>query len=47
MEKIEKLEKKEIKIFLWTKYTEGEFMKRNEWKKIRKLEKKVSNTLQP
>jgi hypothetical protein len=27
------LEKKEIKIFLWTKYTEGEFMKQNEWKK--------------
>jgi hypothetical protein len=39
------LQKKENKTFHWTKYTEGEFMKQNEWKKIRKLEKKGRITL--
>jgi hypothetical protein len=34
------------KTFHLTKYTEVGFMKRNEWKKIGKLEKKGSKTLQ-
>jgi hypothetical protein len=35
------------KTFRWATCTKGGFMKQNEWKKIRKLEKKGSKTLQP